>query len=67
MSIHNSVTPERIEAAARESMFGLGNPGICVSCGEEQEGCEPDARKYRCEACSEFAVYGAEELLFIIT
>ncbi len=38
--------------------------GFCVACGEEAYGVEPDARRYRCEACDEHAVYGAEELLF---
>ena len=37
--------------------------GICVACGYEQEGVEPDARKYECESCGANAVYGAEELL----
>jgi len=38
--------------------------GICIGCGYEQEGVEPDARKYECEDCGERKVYGAEELLF---
>ena len=37
--------------------------GICITCGYEQEGVEPDARKYECEDCGEHKVYGAEELL----
>jgi hypothetical protein len=37
--------------------------GICVLCGHEQDGCEPDARKYACESCGRKAVFGAEELL----
>jgi DNA-directed RNA polymerase subunit RPC12/RpoP len=37
--------------------------GICIKCGYEQEGVEPDARKYECEDCGERKVYGAEELL----
>ena len=37
--------------------------GICLACGEEQGGCEPDARKYECESCGEKRVYGSEELL----
>jgi predicted RNA-binding Zn-ribbon protein involved in translation (DUF1610 family) len=40
--------------------------GICVKCGYEQEGVEPDARKYECEDCGEHKVYGAEELLFMM-
>jgi hypothetical protein len=37
--------------------------GICIACGNEQEGVEPDARGYECEACGKAKVYGAEELL----
>jgi hypothetical protein len=40
--------------------------GICLACRNEQGNCEPDARKYECEACGELKVYGAEELLFKI-
>lgn len=44
-------------------MFGTDNPGFCIACGEDADGCEPDARKYTCGSCNEPAVYGAEELL----
>ena len=36
--------------------------GFCLACGEVQDGVEPDARKYHCEACGALKVYGAEEL-----
>lgn len=39
--------------------------GYCIACGEIQfGGCEPDAEKYRCEACGERTVYGIEMLIF---
>ena len=41
--------------------------GFCVACGYEQNGVEPDARKYECEDCGERKVYGAEELLMTYT
>lgn len=41
----------------------LDNPGWCIRCGEEQDGCEPDARGYVCDSCGEKAVYAPEELL----
>ena len=47
-------------------MTSLDNPGFCVVCGEENEGCEPDARCYRCEFCHNMSVYGAEEILLSI-
>jgi hypothetical protein len=55
---------EHVIAAARESMFGLGSEGICRACGESQDGVEPDASGYECEACGAHAVCGAEDLLF---
>jgi len=39
--------------------------GICIACGFEQEGVEPDARKYTCDDCGQPKVYGAEELLMM--
>jgi len=63
MKMHPSLTLEVIEEAARRQMFGMDNVGLCINCGFEQDGCEPDARKYRCESCNERTVYGAEELL----
>lgn len=41
------------------------NIGFCIKCQAEQECCEPDARKYKCEECGELAVYGAEELVMM--
>ena len=67
MKIKTTLNPDRIAALAEESMFGTGNTGICIECGYEQEGCEPDARKYTCEDCGEAAVYGAEELMMSIS
>jgi len=66
MKLHSSITAERVCAVVEETMFGLATTGICTACGEEQEGCEPDAREYVCESCGKPAVYGAEELLLEI-
>lgn len=38
-------------------------PGLCILCGFEASGVEPDAREYECECCGERGVYGLEELL----
>lgn len=38
------------------------NVGFCLACGSEQDGCEPDARKYTCDSCGKPKVYGLEEL-----
>lgn len=63
MKVHHSLTAERIMEAVERGMSSLDNPGFCVACGEEVEGCEPDARRYPCDSCGAEAVYGAEELL----
>jgi len=39
--------------------------GFCLACGNEQGGCEPDARRYECEACGEKQVFGPHEILFM--
>ena len=39
--------------------------GVCLLCGAEAYGVEPDARRYRCESCNLAFVYGAEELLMM--
>jgi hypothetical protein len=40
--------------------------GVCLGCGEWTcGGCEPDARKYKCEACGEKRVYGCEEAMMM--
>ena len=62
--MHESITASRILAAAEESMFGIGNPGFCLKCGEDAEGVEPDARHYVCEICGTPAVCGVEEFLY---
>ena len=43
------------------------NIGFCLDCGEEHYQIEPDARRYKCEACGENRVYGAEEILVMGT
>ena len=61
----NLNTDEVVEAVGRE-MFGLDNPGFCIECGAEREGCEPDAREYECWDCGANAVFGASELLMFL-
>ena len=63
MKIHADITLDIVINAVERQTFGTDNPGFCISCGEEQGGCEPDARGYPCECCNENTVYGAEELL----
>lgn len=63
MKLHPSLTPNKIAAAVTRQRTTLDNPGFCVACGHEQDGCEPDARNYECESCGKRQVFGAEELL----
>lgn len=39
--------------------------GFCLACGEENDGIEPDARKYTCDCCNAAKVYGAETLILM--
>jgi hypothetical protein len=39
--------------------------GVCIGCGMEADGCEPDTRERECEACSQNKVYGLEELMIM--
>jgi hypothetical protein len=57
---------DRLMEMAERRDSSLDNPGVCLACGEEQEGCEPDARRYLCEHCGERKVYAPEELLMSI-
>jgi hypothetical protein len=52
-------TLEEIEQAINDQ------EGFCIACGEARECCEPDARKYPCDACGKNAVYGAEEIVIM--
>lgn len=61
----NGLTIEQIMDGVERSSVGTDNVGFCIECGKEADGCEPDARKYECEACGKHAVYGAEELLIM--
>jgi len=63
MKIHPSITIERVIEAVEREMTTLDNPGFCLACGEEADGCEPDAEGYECESCGSHKVYGAAELL----
>lgn len=66
MKLPKGLTLETVMEAAERQMFGTDNPGFCLACGNEQEGCEPDAREYECEACGEKKVYGASEIVMML-
>ena len=66
MKIHPDITPERIMDACERRMTSLDNPGFCIRCRADADGCEPDARGYTCELCGEKAVYGSDELAMMM-
>lgn len=63
---HKSVTEERLSEMVERRMASLDNPGVCLSCGIEVDGVEPDAANYDCEACGDPAVFGADEALMML-
>jgi predicted RNA-binding Zn-ribbon protein involved in translation (DUF1610 family) len=66
MKIHKDVTLDRVMAAVERQRSSLDVPGVCIACGAEVGGVEPDAEEYECECCGEEAVYGAEQLLIMM-
>ena len=55
---------KKLNRIIKEMEDGYDPPdGICIACGEEAEGVEPDAHRYTCEYCGEPRVYGFEEIL----
>jgi hypothetical protein len=61
--MHKSITLERVQEIAEESLFGCTDDGICLACGADAYGVEPDARGYTCEECGNPEVMGAQDLL----
>lgn len=66
MKIHRKITAEAVIDACERRMNSLDNPGFCISCGNEAEGVDPDARNYECDACGRLTVYGCEELAIMM-
>ena len=60
-----TISMKRVMRAVKAQMFGLENPGFCLACGADADGCEPDARKGPCEECGKREVYGAEEVMMM--
>lgn len=59
--IHASVTEDRVcDMVERDD-----NEGICLECGSDADGVEPDARGYRCTECNAMRVYGAQEIILM--
>jgi hypothetical protein len=46
---HSSITTERVCDAVEREMTTLDIRAFALICGEEADGCEPDARNYTCD------------------
>ena len=57
---------DRAIKMCEESETTLSNPGICLACGADADGCEPDARNYECEVCGKNKVFGAQEVIMML-
>jgi hypothetical protein len=66
IKIHPSITFERVADACHQRETSLDNPGFCLACGADHDGCEPDARGYECYECGKNTVYGSEECLMLL-
>jgi hypothetical protein len=63
---HKNLTDEVIVDAVERRLTSLDNPGFCLICGAEHDGCEPDAENYTCASCGAEQVFGADLLLISI-
>lgn len=63
---HPSITEARVIARHEDRMTSLDDPSICLACGADADGVEPDARNYDCESCGEHQVFGIEEIVIAI-
>ena len=57
------VTLERALEATRSDEY----IGFCLACGAEHEGIDLDAHGVECEVCGKPKVYGAEELVLLLS
>lgn len=64
--LYPAIDRDELEAAVKDSLFGMGSAGFCKECGAQRDGCEPDARDYECYECGAMAVDGAEWLMISI-
>jgi len=61
--MHKTVTLDRIVQTLEDTAGTLLDPGICIACGEDQDGCEGDAENYECNGCGKNKVFGVSGLL----
>ena len=59
------ITNERLFDAIIRRDTALDNPGFCIKCGAENDGCEPDAEGYDCDVCGAEGTVSAPEMLLL--
>ncbi len=64
-AIPASLSLDDVMDALERRMTCLDDPGFCLACGAEADGCEPDARRYERAACGDRMVFGAEEVFVL--
>ena len=59
------MTQKIAEGVAEKALEALNQgadmTGFCLSCGNQQDGVEPDAKGYKCDSCDKGQVMGAED------
>lgn len=61
------ITSKLTLAQVLEAAESGEDAGFCITCGEITYGVEPDARNYTCDACQSNDVFGAEELVLMLS
>lgn len=57
---HVSIDARRVVSMLDESWKDMSDPGICLLCGTEHHGIEPDAEHLDCDHCQADQVTGIE-------
>ena len=60
-TVHPEITFDRIEETVEDHEY----PGLCIACGADASGIEPDAEAYACEECGSHTVYGCDQLVVL--
>lgn len=63
MKLHESINIERLAALATQNFISCTNYGVCIACGEEANGVEPDSRDSLCDHCHTRNVWGVDEII----
>ena len=58
-------TEDTLNMLIKESMYGESDMGLCLSCGETQEGVEKNASEEKCKYCGRLDVVGLEQALLL--